>query len=75
MKAIDKKTVQTKSIKELKKQVEELQKTLAQLKLDHTQNKLKNTRSIFHTRKEIAVLQSVLHVKMKEKEGESGISA
>jgi ribosomal protein L29 len=70
MKATDKKTLQTKSVKELKKQAEEVQKTVAQLRLDHAQNKLKNTRSIFNTRKELAVIQSVLHVKLKEKEGE-----
>jgi len=69
MKTTDKKTLQTKSVKELTKQIEEVKKTLVQLKLDHTQNKLKNTRSIFNTRKEIAVMQSVLYGKMKEQKG------
>ncbi|HVA96887.1 MAG TPA: 50S ribosomal protein L29 [Candidatus Acidoferrales bacterium] len=69
MKTTDKKIVHTKSVKELTKQIEEVKKTLAQLKLDHVQNKLKNTRSIFNTRKEVAVMQSVLHVKLKEQKG------
>jgi ribosomal protein L29 len=65
MKTADKKTLQTKSVAELTKQISEVKETLAQLKLDHLQNKLKNTRSIFMTGKEIAVMQSVLHEKMK----------
>ena len=69
MKTTDKKALQTKSVKELEKMVEETYKTLNQFKLDHVQNKLKNTRSIFNTRREIAVLQSVLQeVKTKVKE-------
>ncbi len=69
MKTTDKKTLQTKTAKELTKLVEEAYKTLGQIKLDHVQNKLKNTRSIFNTRKEIAIMQSVLQqVKLKEKE-------
>ncbi len=69
MKSVDKKTIQVKSANELTKQIAEVQKTLAQIKFDHTQGKLKNTRSIFNTRKDIAVMQSVLQVKLKEKEG------
>lgn len=69
MKTTDKKALQTKSVKELEKMVEETYKTLNQFKLDHVQNKLKNTRSIFNTRRDIAVLQSVLQeVKTKVKE-------
>ena len=60
MKTTDKKTLETKSVKELQKLIEETYKNLNQLKLDHVQNKLKNTRSIFNTRKEIAVMQSIL---------------
>lgn len=70
MKTTDKKIMHTKTVKELEKLVEEANKTLNQIKLDHVQNKLKNTRSIYNTRKEIAVMQSVLHLaKLKEKEG------
>lgn len=73
MKRADKQTIQTKSVKELTKQIAEMKKTLVQLKFDHVQNKLKNTRSIFNTRKEIAVMQSLLHekVKLEVKEGEA----
>ena len=70
MKTTDKQTLQTKSTRELQKLVEEAYNTLGQLKLDNIQNKLKNTRSIFHTRKEIAVMQSILHMKLKTKEEE-----
>lgn len=69
MKSIDKKALPTKSAKELQKMVDEAYKTLSELRLDHVQNKLKNTRSIFNTRKEIAIMQSVLNnVTLKEKE-------
>jgi len=72
MKTTDKKTLEIKSVKELQKLIDETYKNLNQLRLDHVQNKLKNTRSIFNTRKEIAVMQSVLQqVKLKEKEVES----
>lgn len=70
MKTTDKKALITKSIKEIQKQIEEASKALDQLKLDHAQLKVKNTRSIFNSRTDIAVMQSILHVKMKEKEGE-----
>jgi ribosomal protein L29 len=70
MKMTDKKPLPTKSVKELQKMIEEAYKTLSQLRFDHVQNKLKNTRSIFHTRKEIAVLHSVLSIKLKVKEDE-----
>lgn len=76
MKTTDKKDLQTKSVKELQKLVEEAKKALTQLKLDHAQAKVKDTRSIFNKRKEIAIMQTVLQqVKLKEKEGKSGISA
>jgi ribosomal protein L29 len=65
MKKTDKQTLQTKGSKELQTLIAEAKKTLDQLKLDHVQNKLKNTRSIFNMRKEIAVLQSVLHIQVK----------
>jgi len=70
MKTTDKKNLLVKSTKELQKMIEEAYKTLGQMKLDHVQNKLKDTRSIFHSRKEIAVMQSVLHMKLKTKEEE-----
>lgn len=70
MKTTDKKNLLTKSTNELQKMIEEANKTLSQIKLDHVQNKLKNTRSIFHARKEIAVMQSVLQTKLTKKEEE-----
>lgn len=69
MKAVDKKTLHEKTVKELAKLVSEAYKSLNELKLDHAQNKLKDTRSIFLKRKEIAVMQSILKLaKLKEKE-------
>ncbi|HWY79999.1 MAG TPA: 50S ribosomal protein L29 [Candidatus Sulfotelmatobacter sp.] len=68
MKTADKKTLQTKEVKELQKLIEETRKTLNQVKLDHAQGKLKNTRSIFNIRKEVAVMQSVLQTKLVKKE-------
>jgi ribosomal protein L29 len=65
MKTTDKQTLHTKSTVELQKLVEEAYNTLGQLKLDNVQNKLKNNRSIFHTRKEIAVMQTILQMKLK----------
>jgi ribosomal protein L29 len=70
MKMTDKKILPTKSVKELKKMIEEAYKTLNQMKLDRVQNKLKDTRSIFHTRKEIAIVHSILTIKLKAKEDE-----
>lgn len=65
MKKTDKQVLQEKSKVELQKLIEEAYNTLGQLRLNNVQNKLKNNRSIFHTRKEIAVMQSILHMKMK----------
>lgn len=56
--------IKNKDIQELRKMLEEARKELFQLQLDHAQFKLKNTRSIFHKRKEIAIIQTIL----KEKE-------
>jgi len=74
MKTLDKKALPAKSVKELEKMVVEAYKALSDLKLDHVQNKLKNPRSIFHARKDIAVVQSVLQqVKNKAKEVEKSV--
>jgi len=74
MKKTDVKNLETKSVKELSKLIEEAYKALGQLKLDHAQAKLKNTRSIFNTRKDIAVMHSVLQlVKSKVKEAEKSV--
>jgi ribosomal protein L29 len=72
MKTTDKKVLHTKTVKELEKMVEEAYKNLNEIKLDHVQSKLKNTRSIYNTRKDIAIMRSVVQqVRQKEKEGES----
>jgi len=69
MKTTDKKTLITKSAKELQKMIDEAYKALRELRLSHVQNKLKNTRSIFQTRKEIAIMQTALQqAKLNEKE-------
>lgn len=65
MKRTDKQALQEKSPVELQKLIEEAYNTLGQLKLDNVQGKLKNTRSIFNTRQEIAVMQSILSLKAK----------
>ena len=64
MKINDKKELFTKSALELKKLLDEAVKAVVDLKLDHKQNKLKDTRSIFNKRKEVAILKSILNVKM-----------
>jgi len=63
MKKTDKQVLKEKSPIELQKLIEEAYNTLGQLKLDNVQGKLKNTRSIFNTRQEIAVMQSILSLK------------
>ena len=59
MKKQDKKALQAKSTEDLQKLIRETYNTLSGLKLDNVQNKLQNTRSIFITRKEIAVMQTI----------------
>lgn len=70
MKVNDKKELHAKSVSELKKLINDTYNTLRDLKLDNEQNKLKNTRGIFNTRKEIAVMQSILSMKLATKEEE-----
>lgn len=65
MKKTDKQVLQEKSPLELQKLIEEAYNTLGQLKLDNVQGKLKNTRSIFNTRQEIAIMRSLLNLKVK----------
>jgi ribosomal protein L29 len=68
MKINDKKELHAKTIEELQKHLKEGHEILQQLKLDNTQNKLKNTRSIFNTRQEIAIMKSILTMKLTTKE-------
>lgn len=66
MKINDKKELHTKTASELKKMLQDGHELLLSLKLDQSQNKLKNTRGIFNTRKNIAIIKTIL----KGKEGE-----
>ena len=63
MKKNEIKELHTRSMVELRKLLKDALATLAALKLDHEQNKLKDTRSIFHKRKEIAVLRTIMRAK------------
>lgn len=69
MKSKDKKNLHTKNNGELLKELSEARQALHTMQLDHAQFKLKNTRSIFHKRKEIAQVLSVLNRKESEKNG------
>lgn len=64
MKTKIKQELKNKDVSELRKQLADTRKTLYQARLDQSQFKLKNTRSLTHTRKEIAVILTLL----KEKE-------
>ncbi len=70
MKINDKKELQEKSKEGLVKLLQEAQVAFSQLRLDHVQNKLKNTRDLFNKRKEIAIMKTILTMKLKIKEGE-----
>ncbi|MBA3723634.1 MAG: 50S ribosomal protein L29 [Candidatus Levybacteria bacterium] len=73
MKLNDKKELRGKTSEELAKLLKESYNTLAQLTLDNVQNKLKNTRSMTNTRKEIAVMKTLLNEKAKTEEGEKSV--
>jgi ribosomal protein L29 len=66
MKVNDKKELHAKESSELRKMLKDGHELLLSLKLDREQNKLKNTRGIFHTRKNIAIIKTIL----KGKEGQ-----
>lgn len=65
MKINDRKELHGKTVEELEKIVKESYNTLSQIRLDNVQNKLKNTRSMTHTRKEIAVIKTIINEKVK----------
>jgi ribosomal protein L29 len=69
MKTKELKDLQIKTVEELKKLVVEAEEMLRELKLSHQQNKLKDTRSIFTTRKKIAVLQTIMQMKEVKNNG------
>lgn len=66
MKKADKKELQLKSVSELQKHLHDGYEILAQLRMDNIQNKLKNTRSMTITRKDIAVILTLIRQKMTE---------
>lgn len=68
MKVNDRKALHAKSAEELQKLIKEGYNTLSNARIENEQNRLKNTRSIFNTRKEIAVMQSILRAKQNVKE-------
>lgn len=68
MKINDKKELQGKESGELKKMLKDGNELLLSLKLDLQQNKLKNTRSIYNTRKNIAIIKTILQGKEGEVE-------
>lgn len=65
MKLNDRKELHGKTVEELEKLLKESYNTLSQHKLDNEQNKLKNTRSVTLTRKEIAVMKTIVNEKLK----------
>jgi ribosomal protein L29 len=77
MKINDRKELHSKTAEELEKILKESYNTLSQIRLDNVQNKLKNTRSMTLTRKEIAIIKTILNEKAASNEvaGESQQSA
>ena len=69
MKTKDKKELQTKTINELNKMLKEAHEAIMIAKLDKEQNKLKDTRSLYHLRKKVAVLKTILNIKKVEEGG------
>jgi len=63
MKAQELKDLHTKAAAELITMLQAAQKSLMTLKLDHEQNKLQNTSELANTRKNIAILQTILNMK------------
>jgi ribosomal protein L29 len=67
MKVNDKKELHEKSAGELRKMLKDGHELFLALKLDREQNKLKNTRGIYNTRKNIAVIKTILKGKEEQK--------
>jgi len=63
MKSKDKKQLHTKTIDELKNAVKTAKEEMFKLGLEHIQKKLKNTQSLFHLRKDLAIMQTILREK------------
>lgn len=67
MKVNDKKELHAKEADELRKMLRDGHELLLSLQLDLQQNKLKNTRGIYNTRKNIAVIKTILRGKEEQK--------
>jgi ribosomal protein L29 len=67
MKVNDKKELHEKGASELRKMLKDGHELLLALKLDREQNKLKNTRGIYNTRKNIAIIKTILKGKEEQK--------
>lgn len=63
MKKKDLEQIKSASVGELVKQVNDVKKELTGMHLDHEMKKLKDTRKIFHTRKKLSVLLTILNSK------------
>jgi len=66
MKTKEKKDLLTKDLKELRSMLKDARNALFSLRMEKAQVKLKNPRSIFHKRKEIAKILTVLNRKEYE---------
>lgn len=66
MKVNDKKELHGKEASELKKMLKDGHELLLSLQLDRQQNKLKNTRAVFTTRKNIAIIKTILKGKEEQ---------
>jgi|GEM_PF-1256351 len=65
MKSQELKELHGKTTGELIKLLKDAEVAFMKLKLDHQQNKLENTSSISTTRKNIAIMQTILNMKQK----------
>jgi len=73
MKRNDIKELRLKTVTELQKHLKDGQEILAQLQMDNVTNKLKNTRSITNTRKDIAIIKTIVTEKLRTKEEEPSV--
>ena len=68
MKRNDIKELRLKTVPELQKHLKDGFEILSQLKMDNIQNKVKDTSSITNTRKNIAVIKTIVNEKLRTKE-------
>jgi ribosomal protein L29 len=68
MKRNDIKELRLKTVSELQKHLKDGYEILSQLKMDQVQNKVKDTSSLTNTRKNIAVIKTIVNEKLRTKE-------